>query len=100
MGLAALYASFFLPVFIFATQRYPPKFWFHPQVAPTAVLSIVIVLYMLDNTLNAMFNPVFTLICGGITGLVVTVPKKRASFKKLSRRSKKFLPKISRNVSS
>ncbi len=100
LGLTSLYTSFLLPVFIFATRLYPPKFWFHPQVAPAAVLSVVIVLYMLDNTLNAMFNPIFTLISGGMTGLVVQVPKKSKSVKKLSSRPNKIIPKTSRNTSS
>lgn len=100
LGLTSLYASFLLPVFIFATRRYPPKFWFHPQVAPAAVLSVVIVLYMVDNTLNALLNPIFIVVSGGMTGLVVQVPKKSKSAKKLSSRSNKMLPKTSRNTSS
>ncbi|MDJ0843661.1 O-antigen ligase family protein [Crocosphaera sp.] len=96
IGLAALYSSFLLPVFIFSTKRYPPKFWFHPQVAPAAVLCVVIVLYMLDNTLNAMFNPVFTVVSGGITGLVVRVPQQRQKIKKVARK----LPKLSKNNGS
>lgn len=76
VGLISLYAAFFIPVCIFTLKRYPAKFWFHPQVAPTASLAVVITLYMLDNTLNAQFNPIFTLICGGITGLAVQVPNK------------------------
>ncbi|MDJ0729720.1 MAG: O-antigen ligase family protein [Crocosphaera sp.] len=98
VGLVSLYASFLLPVFIFATRRYPPKFWFHPQVAPATVLSVVIVLYMLDNTLNAMFNPIFTLISGGITGLVVTVPKQR-SRKNSNLSTGKYYKRIKNNVS-
>ncbi|EAZ89981.1 O-antigen ligase family protein [Crocosphaera chwakensis] len=87
VGLISLYAAFFIPVSIFALKRYPAKFWFHPQVAPTASLVVVITLYMLDNTLNAQFNPIFTLICGGITGLVIQVPKKH---KKLDSQAKKL----------
>ena len=81
VGLISLYTAFFLPVLIFGLKRYPPKFWFHPQVAPTACLVVVITLYMLDNTLNALFNPIFVLICGGVTGLVAKVPQRRQSSK-------------------
>ncbi|MDJ0662242.1 MAG: hypothetical protein QNJ42_22550 [Crocosphaera sp.] len=77
LGLVALYSAFLVPISIFAFTPYPPKYWFHPQIAPAKFLVVVITLYMLDNTLNAMFNPIFIVICGGITGLVVQVPKKR-----------------------
>ncbi|ACK67827.1 conserved hypothetical protein [Rippkaea orientalis PCC 8801] len=76
IGLISLYASFLLPVWRFFTIGYSPRLWFHPQIAPAAVLSVVIVLYMLDNTLNAMFNPIFTVISGGIAGLVIGTKNK------------------------
>ncbi len=82
VGLVSLYTAFFVPVLIFTIKRYPARYWFHPQVAPTASLVVVITLYMLDNLLNAQFNPIFVLICGGVTGLVIAVPtrqKKRSS---------------------
>ena len=84
LGLVTLYATFFIPVLIFALKRYPPKYWFHPQIAPSAALVVVITLYMLDNTLNSMFNPIFVLICGGITGLAIQVPRKRKSVNLIS----------------
>ena len=93
VGLVSLYTTFFLPVLVFATKRYPPKFWFHPQVASAASLVVVITLYMLDNTLKAMIKPIFVLICGGVTGLVVQVPKKQKVLKKSPLKNQKILIK-------
>ena len=45
------------------------KDWTHPQVAPAAVLSLLLGLYMVDNLLNAMVNPIFTVIAGGLAGV-------------------------------
>jgi hypothetical protein len=70
VGLISLTTSMLLPVVGFCCLRYPAKYWSHRQVAPAAVLAVVVVLYMLDCTLNAMINPVFILACGGISGLV------------------------------
>ncbi|MDJ0508984.1 MAG: O-antigen ligase domain-containing protein [Crocosphaera sp.] len=98
VGLVSLYAAFFIPVCIFTLKRYPAKFWFHPQVAPTACLAVVITLYMLDNTLNALFNPIFVLICGGITGLVIQVPKHRKRLKNFPVKTKELSLKTVKNL--
>jgi hypothetical protein len=71
VGLAAIFASNLLPALTFFRSRYPASLWLKPQVAPAAVLSVVIVLYALDCTLNYQANPVFTLASGGIAGLVM-----------------------------
>ncbi|MDJ0662240.1 MAG: O-antigen ligase domain-containing protein [Crocosphaera sp.] len=97
VGLIALYSAFFVPISIFALKRYPPKYWFHPQIAPTTSLVVVITLYMLDNTLNAAFNPIFVLICGGVTGLVIQVPKKQ---KKRSSKPKMLRSSMQTKLSS
>ena len=41
-------------------------------MAPAGALAILLGLYMLDNLLNAMINPIFMVAAGGITGLVGT----------------------------
>lgn len=69
-GLASLTTSLLLPVFLFAVKRYPAKTWFHPKVAPSAVLGVCLTLFVFDSLLNVTFNPTFPLICGGLSGLV------------------------------
>jgi hypothetical protein len=73
-GLITLITSLLLPVFYFAAISYPAKTWFHPQVASAAVLGISLTLFVVDCLLNAMFNPIFPLISGALSGLVITQP--------------------------
>ena len=83
VGLIALFSSSLLPAISFFWLRYPARFWFKSEIAPAALLSVVITLYMLDCTLNNMPNPVFTLSSGGIAGLVLN----KSETKKLGNRS-------------
>jgi hypothetical protein len=69
VGLYSITTALLLPPLLF-TFKYPPKIWFHPQVAPAAVLSVCVCLYMLDSVFNSMYNPIFLLISGGLTELV------------------------------
>ncbi len=71
VGLLSITASMLLPVVSFFVFRYPARTWSHRQVAPVAVLTIVLTLYMLDCILNAMVNPLFALASGGISGVVL-----------------------------
>jgi hypothetical protein len=68
VGLSVFTLVFLLPIGLFL-RHYPVKTWILPQVAPAAVLSILLVLYMIDCLLNAMVNPIFTVAAGGLTGL-------------------------------
>lgn len=70
VGLSSLFLSFFFPVIGFL-RRYPARLWTNRQVAPAAVLAVVIILYILDCLANAMVNPIFTLACGGIAGVAM-----------------------------
>lgn len=70
VGLISITASLLLPVIGFL-QRYPASLWLNPKVAPAATLAVLLALYMVDCVLNAMVNPIFTLACGGIAGLVL-----------------------------
>lgn len=70
VGLFSLTASLLLPAIRFL-QLYPASRWHNRKVAPVAALAVLLALYMLDCVLNAMINPVYTLVCGGITGFVL-----------------------------
>ncbi len=72
VGLMAIFGSSLLPALSFFYFCYPASSWFHPKVAPAAMLATITTLYMLDCTLNNQPNPVFTLASGGIAGLVLT----------------------------
>ena len=71
VGLVSLITSLMLPVISFCFSSYPVKTWFDPKVASAAVLAVVLLLFLLDSLLNNMFNPVFPLIAGGLSGLVL-----------------------------
>lgn len=71
VGLIAIFSSALLPALSFFYCCYPASSWFHPKVAPAAMLATITTLYMLDCTLNNQPNPVFTLASGGIAGLVI-----------------------------
>jgi len=70
VGLISSTALLLLPVVRFV-QRYPASMWLNPKVAPAAALAVLLVLFMMDCLSNAMLNPVYTVACGGLTGLVI-----------------------------
>jgi hypothetical protein len=68
VGLSALTAMLLLPAVLFI-RRYPIGAWNTPLVAPAAALALFVPLYMIDNLLNAMINPVYFIAAGALTGL-------------------------------
>lgn len=81
VGVISITTAMLLPIVRFCLWGYPARNWFNPKIAPAAVLAVGLSLFMLDCLLNAMFNPVFPLISGGLSGL---------SFKPITTRSTKL----------
>ncbi|EAM47811.1 O-antigen ligase domain-containing protein [Crocosphaera watsonii WH 8501] len=54
LGLISIFATSLLPslMFVVSKSRYPARFWFHPKIAPVAVISVILPIYMLDCTFN------------------------------------------------
>jgi hypothetical protein len=52
-------------------RRIHVRLWTRAELAPVGALATVLMIYFVDNLLNAMVNPVYTLIAGGLTGLVM-----------------------------
>lgn len=69
IGLVALTAIVLLPA-VLVFRGFPARTWNSAAVAPAVALSVILVLYMIDNLFNAMVNPVFVLVAGGLAGLV------------------------------
>lgn len=67
-GLSALTLIFLLPLLLLVWYH-PPPHWLHPALAAPAALAVLLALYMLDNLMNAMVNPIFTMASGGVLGL-------------------------------
>jgi hypothetical protein len=91
VGLASLTTSLLLPVASFSLLRYPPKTWFNPKVAPAAAMAVALTLFMLDCVLNNMFLPVFPLISGGLSGIVLKQPESLKGKTKQSKGVKRSL---------
>jgi hypothetical protein len=71
VGLASITAALLLPAASFCFSRYRVDYWSHPKLASVAVIAVVLILYMLDCTLNSMTNPVYALANGAISGLLL-----------------------------
>lgn len=67
VGLAAISLVQFLPV-VLLLRRHPIRTWGEPEVAPSAAIAGVIAMYAIDNISNAMFNPIYLLMTGGLMG--------------------------------
>jgi len=81
VGLVSLFSSLLLPVIVFTVFKYPARTWSNPKVAPAAALGVALTMYVFDCILNAMTNPIFALIAGGISGLVLKAPESLKSKK-------------------
>lgn len=71
VGLLSLITALLLPSLSLFWLRFPVFTWSHPAMAPAAALAIALMVYCLDCLVNAMVNPVFALVAGGLSGLVV-----------------------------
>lgn len=73
LGLATLLAGMLIgPVMLH--RRVPVDRWSAPPYAAAAAMAVVVALYMVDNLMNAMVNPVYAVAAGGIVGFVAVRP--------------------------
>lgn len=68
LGLTAMLLTFLVPV-LALWRRHPPRTWWRPEALWPWVLALVLTLYAIDNLVNAMLNPIYLLIAGGLCGL-------------------------------
>jgi hypothetical protein len=73
LGMASMFGVLLLPTAIYLV-RFRPKEFLNAEMAGATALMIVLVLYAMDNLLNAMWNPIYLLASGG---LVVLRPAKQ-----------------------
>ena len=69
-GITLLLIVIQLPMYLFLL-RVPPGEWGKQKFAPASVFAILLTVYMIDNLLNAMVNPIFMLFNGGLCGLLI-----------------------------
>jgi hypothetical protein len=72
-GLTTMTASILLPVFLLVI-KIPASRWADAEVARAAVLAIALAMYMIDSLPNAMPNPTFMFIAGGLSSLYEASP--------------------------
>ena len=65
VGVTSFTAALLLPV-VLVIRAIPPQRWSKPYFAPVVVVGIAVLLYMLDNLLNAMVNPIYMVMAGGL----------------------------------
>jgi len=75
VGLISLFGSLIVPFTSLFLSHCPPRSWTKREIAPAAVLGVIVFLYMVDCLLNAFVNPVFVLTNGAITGYVLKGPE-------------------------
>lgn len=72
-GLSVFLVMIQLPVFIFLF-RLKPELWKTEHYAAPAAMAVFSSITQIDNLLNAMFNPIYMLIVGGLIGLFIKNP--------------------------
>ena len=74
--------------------KYPTDMWKHPKIAPTIVLSVILMLYMFDFLLNNMINPVYMLAAGALLGAYSQAPEVDELYSRPNPSQKKKLPSV------
>lgn len=67
-GLITLWLAMLLPVVRFLWQQ-PVSTWSTPRSAAAMACAFIVVLYMIDNLMNGMHNPVFIAMAGALAAL-------------------------------
>jgi O-antigen ligase len=70
IGLAAVTMLYLLPV-IRLWWRLKGPLWADPSFAAVSAFAVILTLYSIDNILNAMINPVITVVIGGLNGALL-----------------------------
>lgn len=70
-GLFSVALVLILPTLLFLLKC-PPRLWGKPEYAPTAVISLIPLLFMIDCLLNGMINQAYIIFAGGASGLLAT----------------------------
>jgi tetratricopeptide (TPR) repeat protein len=67
IGLTGLLSMLLLPM-VLTIRRFPVATWSDPAVGPVVGLALMMTLTMVDYLSNAMLNPVYALVIGGLMG--------------------------------
>lgn len=67
VGIAAFLGTMLVPA-VALVSRIPPRFWMHPSAAAATVAALICCLWAADCIPNAMFNPIYMVMAGGLAG--------------------------------
>ena len=73
IGLTCLHCMMLMPM-ILTIRRFPMARWFDPQIVPVAGMAMILTLEMIDFLSNAMLNPIYPLVMGGVMGQAKSRP--------------------------
>jgi hypothetical protein len=91
VGLAGFTGTILLPAAMLA-YRARPRRWASPQLAGAGALAVILMLYMIDNLLNAMINPIYMLAAGGLITMVSPLPSAQRAVAAVRRRTIRNAP--------
>jgi hypothetical protein len=74
VGLIAFESALLVPMALLI-RRYPVRAWRTPTLAPAAALATLTSLYTIDCMANAMVNPIYYLVLGGVTGTLAALAR-------------------------
>jgi O-antigen ligase len=94
VGLAALMSLLLLPP-LRAITSLPTRLWRGSALGPVALLSVVVVIFMLDCLSNAMINPLYVLAGGGLIGFSQADANARRGIQAMHRRGLGTRPRFS-----
>ena len=78
VGLVTMTIAMTLPVMLFL-GRFPVERWGHPDLAAVPAMSVILSLFLLDGLANAMLNPIYLIIAGGLLNIVPARTRPQAS---------------------
>ncbi|MDM8556179.1 O-antigen ligase family protein [Desulfococcaceae bacterium HSG7] len=90
-GLFSVTLAMIIPTLLLVI-RAPPRLWAKPEYAPTAVLALIPLLFMIDSLLNAMVNPLYMILAGGISGMLAIHGDKLIKKKAVETKEKLAVP--------
>lgn len=71
VGLSALYLALLLPVWLIALRADRALIWEDPRGSIVLVAAVAVVLHSIDFLVNAMPNPVYLLLAGGLASVAI-----------------------------
>jgi hypothetical protein len=69
LGLCLFTAALLLPPVLFV-RRFPVERWSDPDLAPAAVIAVILDLFLLDSLSNGMLNVIYLIAAGGLASVV------------------------------